>query len=170
MRRILITGIFTLLVFVGFSQLGDKTVPSVDVKTTDGKIVNTSTFTNNGKPLVINFWATWCKPCVRELSNIAEVYDEWVEETGVKVIAISIDDARSMIRVAPFVNGKGWDYEIYCDPNSDLKRAMNVPNVPHTFLIDGNGKIVWQHTSYADGDEDELYELIKKLTNGQSIK
>lgn len=153
-----------------FAQLGNSTIPSVDLKTLDGKTINSSTFNNSGKPLVINFWATWCKPCVRELTNIADVYPDWADETGVKLIAISIDDSRSMSRVAPFVNSKGWEYEVYIDANSDMKRAMNVPNVPHTFLIDGNGKVVWQHTSYAEGDEDELYEKIQKLVNGETIK
>lgn len=156
-----LTTILSLLLFVIITNA--QSIPSVDIKTTDGKTVNTSTFTNDGKPMVINFWATWCKPCVRELTNIAEVYEDWVDETGVKLIAVSIDDTRSMARVAPFANGKGWEYEIYVDTNSDLKRAMNVPNVPHTVLVDGNGKIVYQHTSYADGDEEELYEKIKKL-------
>lgn len=148
-----------------YCQLGNMSIPSVDLKTLDGKTINTSTFSNNGKPLVINFWATWCKPCVRELTNIADVYPDWVDETGVKVIAVSIDDTRSVSRVGPFVNSKGWEYEVYIDANSDFKRAMNVPNVPHTFLIDGNGKIIWQHTSYAEGDEDELYEKILGLVN-----
>jgi cytochrome c biogenesis protein CcmG, thiol:disulfide interchange protein DsbE len=146
-----------------FAQKTNQPVPAVDLKTLDGKTINSATFNNGGKPMVINFWATWCKPCVRELTNIAEVYDDWVKETGVKVIAISIDDSRSMARVAPFVNGKDWSYEVYCDPNGDFQRAMNVINPPYTFLVDGNGKIVWQHTSYADGDENELYEQIKKL-------
>jgi peroxiredoxin len=170
MKRYFATTLFSLLVFIGFSQLGNQTIPSIDLKSTDGKTVNSSTFSNEGKPMVISFWATWCKPCVRELTNIAEVYPDWVDETGVKLIAISIDDTRSMARVAPFVNGKGWEYEVYVDPNSDLKRAMNVPNVPHTFLIDGNGNVVWQHTSYTDGDEEELYSMIQKLANGESIK
>ncbi|MBI9068296.1 MAG: TlpA family protein disulfide reductase [Salinivirgaceae bacterium] len=163
MKKLFTTIILVSLVMVGFSQSGESSIPSIDIKTTNGKTVNSSTFSNDGKPMVISFWATWCKPCVRELSNIAEVYETWVDETGVKLIAISIDDARSMSRVAPFTNGKGWDYEIYIDTNSDLKRAMNVPNVPHTFLIDGEGKIVYQHTSYSDGDEKQLYEKIKKL-------
>lgn len=169
MGRILITIQLLLLVLTGFSQLGNQTIPSVDLKTLDGKTINSSTFNNDGKPFVINFWATWCKPCVNELTNIAEVYEDWVDETGVKIIAISIDDSRSMTRVAPFVNGKGWDYEIYIDENSDLKRAMNVPNVPHTFLVDSKGKVVWQHTTYAVGDEEELYEMIKKIAKGESI-
>lgn len=167
MRKFLTTFVFVFIVIIGFSQ---NSIPSVNLKSLDGKTINSSTFNNDGKPMVINFWATWCKPCVRELSNIAELYPDWVDETGVKVIAISIDDTRSMARVAPFVNGKGWEYEVYVDPNSDFKRAMNVPNVPHTFLIDGDGKIVWQHTSYTDGDEYELYELIQKVANGESLK
>ncbi len=170
MKKLFATLFFAITFNLGFSQLGTQTIPSVDLKTTDGKTINSSTFSNNGKPMVINFWATWCKPCVLELSNMDELYDTWVKETGVKVIAISIDDTRSMSRVAPFVSGKGWKYEVYIDPNSDFKRALNVPNVPHTFLIDGKGNVVWQHTSYADGDEVELYELIKKVAKGENLK
>ena len=124
---------------------------------------------NNGKPMIINFWATWCSPCKRELNNIAEMYDEWVEETGVKLVAISIDDTRNMAKVAPYVNGKGWEYDVYIDPNGDFKRALGVNNVPHTFLVDGNGKIVWQHNSYSEGDEYELIELVDKLNAGEKI-
>jgi peroxiredoxin len=167
MRKILTTSALVLLVLISFSQ---NSIPSINLKSIDGKTVNSSTFSNDGKPFVINFWATWCKPCVRELTNISDVYPDWVEETGVKLIAISIDDARSMSRVSPFVNSKGWEYEVYVDPNSEFKRAMNVPNVPHTFLLNGKGEVVYQHTSYTDGDEEELYEMIKKLANGESLK
>ncbi len=164
--------IFTaaLLCILSVSVAQDnKTVPAVDVKKMDGTTFNTGDINNDGKPIIINFWATWCSPCKRELNNIAEVYDEWVEETGVKLIAISIDDSRNMAKVAPYVNGKGWEYDVYIDPNGDLKRALGVNNVPHTFLVDGNGKIVWQHNSYSEGDEDELLELVEKLSKGEAI-
>ena len=74
-----------------------------------------------------------------------------------------------MNKVAPYVNGKDWAYEVLLDPNGDFKRAMNVNTIPHTFLMDGEGKIVWQHNSYSEGDEDELYDLVKKLANGERI-
>jgi thiol-disulfide isomerase/thioredoxin len=138
-------------------------MPSVTVQTMDGKKVNTGTWSNGGKPIIVNFWATWCAPCKKELSAIAEVYDDWQTRTGVKLIAVSIDDARSMARVAPYVNGQDWDYEVYLDPNGDLKRALNVNNVPHTFLIDGKGEIVWQHNNYVPGDEKELYRKVLEV-------
>lgn len=157
-----------LIVFLFTSQFAvaqtAKEIPSVMVKDLQGHTVNTADFKNDGKPMVISFWATWCSPCKHELNSIAEVYDDWQDETGVKLIAVSIDDARSQSRVLPYVNGSSWDYEVYMDENQDFKRAMGVNNVPHTFLINGAGEIVWQHNNYSPGDEDELYKQIVALS------
>jgi len=169
MKNLILLSAIVLSSVIVFAQSDTRSIPSVNVKDLQGGNFNTADFENGGKPMIINFWATWCSPCKRELNNIAEVYDDWVEETGVKIIAISIDDARNMGKVAPYVNGKGWDYEVYIDPNGDFKRALNVNNVPHTFLVNGKGQIVWQHNSYSEGDEDELYELTKKLAEGKEI-
>ena len=160
-----------LLSVVAYSQDDNSSnaLPSIDVKTLDGKVFNTKDINNNGKPIILDFWATWCKPCVKELEAITDLYEEWQEETGVLVVAVSIDNSRSMSRVAPFVNAKGWEYLVLLDPNSKFKEAMNVVNVPHVFLLDGKGNVVHQHTSYADGDEEDLYELVKKVANGEDI-
>lgn len=147
---------------------GDK-IPTATVKKLDGSKVNSSTFANDGKPIIISFWATWCKPCKKELDAIAEEYETWQKETGVKLIAISIDDIRSSAKVVTDVKTKGWKYEVYLDENQDFKRAMNVNNVPHTFLINGKGEIVWSHNSYTDGDEEKLYENVKKLAKGEAL-
>ncbi|MCB0480135.1 MAG: TlpA family protein disulfide reductase [Flavobacteriales bacterium] len=147
-----------------------RTIPSVEVFDMKGGKFNTSQLDNDGKPMIINFWATWCSPCKRELNNIADLYTDWVEETGVKLVAISIDDARNMQKVRPYVDGQAWDYEVYIDVNADFKRQMGVNNVPHTFLVDGDKNIVWQHNSYSEGDEVELFELVKKLSKRESIK
>ena len=161
MKTRIITLLFFIITTTIYSQ--NKLLPSVDVKTINGKSININSIENNEMPIVINFWATWCKPCKKELNNIAEVYDEWQDETGVKIIAISIDDTRSMSKVAPYVHSVGWEYEVYLDPNGDLKRAMGVSTVPHTFLLNSKKEIVWQHRGYVDGDEDELFDEIQNL-------
>lgn len=162
MKKLLIISFFLSFSLLTFSQ--NRTLPKVDLKTLDNNTFNTSNFDNDGKPIVISFWATWCKPCIKELNNIAEVYEDWQDETGVKVIAISIDDTRNMNKVKPKVNALLWDYEVYCDPNGDLKRAMGVGSVPHTFLLNKNKEIVYQHTGYKDGDEYDLFKKIEDLS------
>ena len=140
-----------------------KSLPSVNVTTLEGNQFNFKNIDNNNNPIIISFWATWCKPCTKELNNIAEIYEDWQDETNVKLVAVSIDDRRSQSKVAPYVNSSGWEYEIYIDPNSDLKRAMGVSTVPHTFLLDKNKQIIWQHRGYVEGDEYELFDEILKL-------
>lgn len=144
--------------------------PSVDIKTLDGKAFNTKDITNEGKPIIVSLWATWCKPCLAELMAIDDLYEDWVEETGVKLYAISIDDAQTASRVAPFVNGKGWEFTVLLDQNWDLKRALNIVDIPFLCILNGDGEIVWQHTSYAPGSEYEVFEIVKKIANGEPIE
>jgi thiol-disulfide isomerase/thioredoxin len=157
--------ISTLIIAVvtGFSAMAQEAVPSVKVQTLDGKSVDIKELLTAGKPVIINFWATWCGPCKSELTAINEVYADWVEETGVTLIAVSIDDSRTMSRVKPYVDTQAWEYEVVLDPNGDLKRAMNVGNPPFTYLVDGNGNIVYKHTGYAPGDEEELHKKLLEL-------
>jgi peroxiredoxin len=155
--------IFAVFILTASSKDNAKKIPSVKIKDIAGKIVDTGLLNNKGKPMVISFWATWCKPCIQELANIHEVYEDWQAQTGIKMIAVSIDDSRNSKKVAPFVKGRDWKFDVLIDENSDFKRAMNVNNPPHTFLINGEGEIVYQHNGYAPGDEKKLYEEIKKL-------
>ena len=158
--------LFILLVFILNTEISfgqTRKLPNINVKTLNGKKFNISKLQNGPNPIVISFWATWCKPCKKELNNIAEIYEEWQDETGVKIVAISIDDSRSKSKVAPYVNSSDWEYEVYLDQNGDLKRAMGVSTVPHTFLLNKNKEIVWQHKGYVDGDENKLFKEIKKL-------
>ena len=139
-----------------------KSLPSVELKNMNGKTVNISELGLKG-PIIISFWATWCSPCKKELNTINELYQDWQDETGVTLVAVSIDDSKTKNNVPIYVNGKGWEYIVLMDPNGNLKRAMGVNNIPHTFLINTNGKIVYSHNNYASGDEEHLYDEILKL-------
>ena len=164
MTRKIILSIFTIVLFSISTFSQDRNLPSVKVKDLKGKLVNIQNLSNDDNPIVISFWATWCKPCKKELNTIAEVYEDWQEETGVKLVAVSIDDSRSASKVKPYVNASAWDYEVFIDSNRDLARALGVSTVPHTFLLNGEGKIVWEHKGYIDGDEEELYEQIEYIS------
>ncbi|MBL4863065.1 MAG: TlpA family protein disulfide reductase, partial [Crocinitomicaceae bacterium] len=140
MKKIALLVVGLSLMSNSFSQhekVKSKKMPSVQLMDMDGNRVNTADLGLDG-PIVISFWATWCSPCKRELNTINDLYVDWQEETGVTLVAVSIDDEKTKNSVPVYVNGKGWEYLVLLDPNGDLKRAMGVNNVPHTFIIDQN--------------------------------
>jgi len=159
MKRILLLSALLLAgIAVAHAQL-----PSVTLKSIDGKTVDTAKLENGGKPFIISFFATWCKPCNRELNAIHEVYPDWQDETGVKVVAVSIDQAQNIQKVKPLVDSNGWEYEVLLDPNGDFKRAMGVNMIPHVFIVDGEGKIVESRSGYTEGGETHLIEKVREL-------
>ena len=158
------TRFFSLLfVLVAFALQAAAQLPSVTLKDINGKTVNTAELSNDGKPFIISFSATWCKPCNRELTAISEVYEEWQEETGVKLIAVSIDQAQNINKVKPLVDGNGWTYDVLLDPNSEFKRALGIQMIPYVLIVDGKGNIVYKHNGYTEGAEAELIEKVRGL-------
>lgn len=159
-----------LILLVSFTLIDGRKIPAANVKSIDGKNFNTANIGNNGKPIIICFFATWCKPCKKELDAIAENYEDWQKETGVKVVAISIDDPKTADKVPGFIKANDYDFEVYIDNNMDFKRAMNVSCSPHTFLVDNNGDIVWEDPSYTEGEKEKIFELVKTLSKGEKIE
>lgn len=152
-----------ILVFnLSFTLFAQELLPNTTLKTLSGATTTLAEIAAVDDLIVVSLWATWCVPCKNELDAVADVYDDWVSETGVKYYAVSIDDSRTAKRVRPMVNGKGWEFEILLDENSDLKRAFGVSTVPYTIIIK-SGEIVYKHTGYTPGFEDELYDQIVTL-------
>lgn len=156
MKKILMIAMMVVAAVALHAQL-----PNVQLKDINGKTVQTGAISNNGKPVIISFWATWCKPCIRELKAIHEVYADWQDETGVKMIIVSIDQGQDANKVKPLVDGFGWEYEVLLDSNGDFKRAMNVQNPPHVFVLNGKGKIVYNHVGYVEGGEEDIYNALQ---------
>lgn len=161
MKKILLT---LCLGLYGLSALSQNDLPNVDLKTMKGDIVSIVDATNKDGITIISLWATWCVPCLKELDAINDVYEEWQEETNVQLLAVSVDDSRTVKRVKSMVNGKSWDYTVLLDTNNDLKRALNASSIPLTILVKNN-KIIYEHSGYSPGAELELYEKIKTLSN-----
>jgi peroxiredoxin len=157
--------ICSVFAFAGNSDtLTDKkTLSSVEVKNMDGETVDIMEYANNGKITIISFWATWCKPCIKELKNIDALYEDWQDEYDLELVAVSVDDARNSNKVRSYVNGLGWIYDVLLDPNGELQRSLNVTNPPVTILLNQKGEIVYIHTGYLEGDEYKLEEAIKEI-------
>ena len=146
--------------------IGEQKLPDVTLADVDGKKINISDLGKSGKVTVFSFWATWCIPCKKELTNMADLYEEWQKKYNVQIVAVSIDDSRSAGKVKPYIESQKWTYQVLLDANQDLKRAFNIQSVPFTVIADANGKVVATHSGYVEGDEfvveEELQKLVKK--------
>ena len=173
MKKYLITVLvllFTLNIIAQNNNSSLSSLPEITLKNIDGKDVKLSDYGANQKITVISFWATWCKPCIKELKTINVLLEDWVDNYNMELVAISLDDSRNAAKVKPTVNALNWDFDVLLDPNGELQRAMNVANPPVTFLVNQSGHIVYTHTGYVEGDEYDLEDHIKELVLEESLK
>lgn len=139
--------------------------PNVRVEDQKGSTIETSSLVDGKTPFIVSFWSTTCKPCIKELDAMNDQLVDWLDEADFRVVAVSVDDSRSVTRARALAEGRGWsDFTLLYDQNSDFKRALNVNYTPHVFVFDKNGKQVYSHTGYLPGGEAEVFEVIKKLS------
>lgn len=140
-----------------------KEVPSLVLKDLNGASVDLKDIVGKDKITILAFWATWCSPCKKEIENMNDYLDEWKENYNVQLVAVSIDDARNSMKVKPYISGKKWDFQVLLDENQNSLRSLDFVNVPYTILVDGNGKIVYKHSGYTEGDELVLGQKIAEI-------
>lgn len=141
-----------------------KSIPDFQIQTIEQKNISAQELLAENKPLVISFWATYCKPCVSELTEIADQYEDWKEEVDFNLLAISVDDSRSFAKVKSVAYGKDWPFIIGLDPNQAVKRQLNVSIIPQTFVFNAQGELIYQHQGYTPGSELEVLEQLKKIS------
>lgn len=156
-----------LAVLCTFGVASAQQFPSVQIETQDGKTIDTKTLIDGKTPVIISFWSTTCKPCIKELDAISEQMIDWLDEADFRVVAVSVDDSRSISRAKALAASRGWttDLMVAYDKNQDFKRALNVNVTPHVFIFDKDGKMVYSHTSYLPGGEMELIQKIKTCSS-----
>lgn len=162
MRKTLFAILLVLALFI--PVIAEAQLPSVKVENRKGEAVNTSSLVDGKTPMIISFWAVTCKPCIRELDAINDAMPDWLDEANFRVVAISTDDSRFSAQARAWVEGHGWnDFTVLFDKNQEFMRAMNVSYTPQVFVVDKNGKVVYSHTGYTPGSEQELIDVIKTL-------
>ena len=162
MRKIQFAILLVLAVIT--SSVAQAQLPSVKVENRKGEIVNTASLVDGKTPMIISFWAVTCKPCIRELDAINDAMPDWLDEAKFRGVAISTDDSRFSAQARAWVEGHGWsDFNVLFDKNQEFMRAMNVSYTPQVFVVDKNGKVVYSHTGYTPGSENELIDVIKSL-------
>ncbi len=135
-------------------------IPNVELENSDGGLTATDSILQiKDKPIIMTFWATWCIPCLTELSSINENFESWNEKYQFELYAISVDDDRTVKKVPTLVAGKGWPYKILLDTNQDLKRKLNINSIPYLIVIK-NGKIIYKKTGFVKGDELKIEKVI----------
>lgn len=148
--------------FFAFTAMAQ--IPSVTVEDGKGCKFDTAGLPDGKNPTVISFWAMTCKPCITELDAISEAYPDWIEKVKFKMVAVSIDDSRFNTKAKSFAQGRGWeDFTLLYDKNQDFARAMNVSLTPQVFVLDPKGKIVYSHTGYTPGSEEEIFKALCEI-------
>lgn len=153
--------ILSLLIFLGgFTYSPPKVtnfrLKNLDNRTTSYQQVKGETFT------VIDFWATWCKPCIKSIPKLVEMSDEF-EDKGVNFVGISIDGPRNLAKVKPFARSLGVNYPVLLDTNSEVMGKLGVQAVPSLLIINSDDEIVYFHEGYKAGEEITIREEILRL-------
>ncbi|MDQ3143149.1 MAG: TlpA family protein disulfide reductase [Bacteroidota bacterium] len=161
MKKVILFCILPIILLSSFAS-PTKKFPTITLKSLDGQAVELQKKFTKNKLTVISFWATWCSPCKKELDAIKTLYPNWKKD-GVEFIAITIDDAQQLNKVKPLIQQKGWVYTILSDINKESLRKLNFQSIPQTFVVDPKGDIVYSHSGYAPGDEQELDKKLKSL-------
>ncbi|MBR2351919.1 MAG: TlpA family protein disulfide reductase [Alistipes sp.] len=162
--------LFSLLCLVVAASVATaQQLPDVKVENAQGKIVSVRSIAN-GKPMIISYWSIACKPCIQELNAINDALAEWREEADLEVVAVSTDDARLKATAKAIATSRGWEFICLFDENQELKRAMNVSLTPQSFVVDGEGNIIFSHSGYTPGSEQLLFDKIVELKKGAKKK
>jgi peroxiredoxin len=142
-------------------EITGKKAPNFKLINLDGKYVELNSVTGNG-PILLSFWATWCKPCLEEMAEYNKIYEQF-SDSGFVMFAISTDTEKSIAKVKPYIKSKDYKFPVLLDTNSEAARKYYAQQMPYSVLIDKNGNIVYSHLGYMKGDEQKMESLIKDL-------
>tara|TARA_B100000745_G_scaffold289099_1_gene226993 strand:+ start:438 stop:959 length:522 start_codon:yes stop_codon:yes gene_type:complete len=149
-------------------QKRDMMLPDLSIKLINGKQTRLSSLLEDG-PILVNFWATWCAPCKKEMIFLEEFHKKYSDQ-GFRVLAISTDSPKSMSKVKSYIRAKKHTFLVGLDPNQEVAKKMNAMVMPTVILIDKDRKVLWYHQGFIPGDENEIETQILKFLNVNRTK
>ncbi|MCF8241537.1 MAG: TlpA family protein disulfide reductase [Melioribacteraceae bacterium] len=159
--------IILLVSAVSFAQNENdlKRIQNFSAEHLDDNVVELNDYIGDG-PLLLNFWATWCKPCIEEMKQFQKLYEKYSDQ-GMKMVAVSVDSERSVSKVKPFIKSRGYTFDVVYDTNGDIARQFYAQSIPYTMIVNKKGEIVYTHSGYMKGDEIKTGEIIEKLIKAE---
>jgi len=150
-----------LLLAVGAAH-ADYPVADWTLETVDGKVVRFHDELDKG-PVVMGFWATWCKPCLKELPHLEELAAQHAGR--ITFLAVNTDNTRAVAKVGPYVSSAGFEHlKVPLDTGGIVQQQMQMGGIlPFLVVYDGNGREIYQHIGYKEGDELELAAVLEEM-------
>ena len=152
---------FFVLLFL--TTIEAKKIPDLKIKLLDGSKTSLAELTKDG-PLMIDFWATWCVPCLKVMKYLDEYHIEYKDQ-GFKVLMINTDSPRSIGKVKSYLKSQNHQFLIGLDPNKVISKKLNGLVMPTLILVEKGGEIKWRHQGYLPGEEEEIKKQITQLIN-----
>jgi cytochrome c biogenesis protein CcmG, thiol:disulfide interchange protein DsbE len=158
------------ILFFGFALLlfqspASAQFDSFSLRNLDGDLIDSNEYIGKG-PVLLDFWATWCKPCLKNLPKLQKLYDDYSEK-GLVILAVNEDGTRSLSKVEPLANSLGLTFPVLIDEDRDVMRKYQVSGLPTSILIDKNENIVLTLRGYRPGDEKQLRQHLDVLFEGE---
>lgn len=152
--------LLTILAVFFAMGMGAQTLPDLKLEDASGKVVGTHSLIDGKSPFVITFWASWCKPCLRELAALEDAAPDWDGKYPLRIYAVNVDDSRGLSAAKALAASSDWPVTVLFDTKQALKQAFKISSIPQVFVFDKDGKQVWTHMGYVPGAEEALLKKV----------
>jgi thiol-disulfide isomerase/thioredoxin len=156
-----LTGILMATLLMSPPAQAKDTAPDFNLRSPAGERLNLKTMLKDG-PVLLDFWATWCKPCVKAMPKLQEIHETY-GSLGLTIVGVNEDGPRGQSKVKPFLRARKLTFQVGLDPDGGLMKRMRVTALPTTLLIDRDGEIVYRQAGFTKGSEAGLIEAIEAL-------